>query len=107
MNFVFTSCSSSSRKHNAQSVYSREDAHSTREADEKSRERESEYPPREEIGGNCYPNTMEGTANAKADDRERGPRLSLACCTTWTSARNNTNHYTVTAARRSRARSVI
>lgn len=34
-------------KHNAQSVCSREDAHSTREANKSGHERESEYPPRE------------------------------------------------------------
>lgn len=34
-------------EHNAQSVYSREDAHSMHEADGNGRERESEYPPRE------------------------------------------------------------
>jgi len=89
-------------KHNAQSVYSREDAHSMHEADASAKV----STPRGRDRGNCYSNTMESTANAKPTTGKE-PRLSLACCTTWTSARNNTNRYTVTAARRSRARSLI
>lgn len=41
--------------------------------------------------GNCYPNTMR-----KHDERAMpttGKEPARACCTTWTSARNNTNHY--------------
>jgi len=104
---LFTSYASSSRNTmHSPFIHGKMRIRCTRSRRERTRARKWVVPPRGRIRGNCYPNTMEGTTNAKPTTGKE-PRLSLACCTTWTSARNNTNHYTVTAARRSRARSVI